>query len=387
MEEVDSKPVILVVDDTPENLSLMSEVLRDDYRVKLAPNGERGLQIAQASPPPDLVLLDIMMPGMDGYEVMRRLQADKATADIPVIFLTAMTGVDDERQGLDLGAVDYITKPISPSIVQARVRNHLQLKTVREFLQHQNEFLEKEVRRRTRDVATIQDVTIRALASLAETRDNETGNHIRRTQHYVRALATKLRGHARFRSFCTDANIEMLYKSAPLHDIGKVGIPDRILLKPGKLTPEEFEIMKTHTTLGRDAIDAALLESDGGGTEFLEMARDIAYGHQEKWDGSGYPEGVAGDEIPISARLMAVADVYDALICRRVYKPAKSHEEAVAILVAGRGTHFDPDILDAFVDIQDEFRKIAARFADGDSVVAAQAVRIHDSLGEDHIEI
>ena len=224
------------------------------------------------------------------------------------------------------------------------------------------------------------------MASLAETRDNETGNHIRRTQGYVRALATKLKDHPRFRDFCTPANIELLYKSAPLHDIGKVGIPDRILLKPGKLTADEFEIMKTHTTLGRDAIEHAMIDMDEG-AEFLDMAKDIAYGHQEKWNGSGYPEGLVGDEIPVAARLMAVADVYDALISRRVYKAAKSHEEAVAILRDGRGNHFDPDILDAFLEIQDEFRAIAARYADGAEALMAEAERIQRSLGGEHIEM
>jgi putative two-component system response regulator len=323
---------------------------------------------------------------MDGYEVMRRLQADGTTRDIPVIFLTAMTGIDDERLGLDLGAVDYVTKPISPSIVLARVRNHLQLKAARDFLQQQNEFLEHEVRRRTHQVGAIQDVTIRAMASLAETRDNETGNHIRRTQAYVRALANQLRQHPRFREFCTDQNIELLYKSAPLHDIGKVGIPDRILLKPGPLTPEEFEVMKTHTTIGRDAIDHALV-GIGDGTEFLEMAKEIAYSHQEKWDGSGYPEKLGGGDIPIAARLMAVADVYDALISRRVYKPSKTHEEAMAIMVDGRARHFDPAILDAFLEIHEEFRAIAARFADSDRELVAEAQRTLTSLGGEHADL
>jgi len=371
MADVGAKPIILVVDDTPENLALMSELLRERYRVKLAPNGQRGLAIAQASPAPDLILLDIMMPVMDGYEVMRQLQANEATRDIPVIFLTAMTGVDDERQGLDLGAVDYITKPISPSIVLARVRNHLQLKAARDFLKDQNEFLEREVQRRTRQVTLIQDVTIRAMASLAETRDNETGNHIRRTQAYVRALALHLQAHPRFAQFCTPGNIELLYKSAPLHDIGKVGIPDRILLKPDRLTAEEFEVMKTHTTIGRSAIEHALIGVDDE-VEFLEMAKEIAYAHQEKWDGSGYPEGSSGDDIPISARLMAVADVYDALISRRVYKPAMTHEQAMEILRNGRSRHFDPDIVDAFCAIHEEFRDIAQRFADGEHEVAPE---------------
>jgi putative two-component system response regulator len=239
---------ILVVDDTPANLSLMTGLLRDDYKVKAAIDGEKALRIAQASPPPDLILLDIMMPGMDGYEVCRRLKADPATRDIPVIFLTAKSGVEDEKMGLDLGAVDYITKPISPPIVMARVRNHLVLKASADFLRDKADYLEHEVGKRTAEVIAIQDVTILAMASLAETRDSDTGNHIRRTQHYVKALALKLREQPRLAALLDDRYILMLFKSAPLHDIGKVGIPDRILLKPGKLTPEEFELMKTHAS-------------------------------------------------------------------------------------------------------------------------------------------
>ncbi len=272
MNAVEQKPCILVIDDTPENLSLMSELLREDYQVKLAPSGERGLQIAAADPPPDLILLDIMMPGMDGYQVMQRLQVDKTTRDIPVIFLTALAGVDDERRGLDLGAVDYITKPISPSIALARVRNHLQLKMVRDFMQYRNEYLNREVARRTRQLSAIQDVTIRAMASLAETRDNETGSHIRRTQAYVKLLAEQLRDHPRFRDFCTPANIDVLFKSAPLHDIGKVGIPDHVLLKPGKLTADEFEIIKQHPRIGRDAIARALADLGDEDAQFLQVA-------------------------------------------------------------------------------------------------------------------
>jgi putative two-component system response regulator len=221
----------------------------------------------------------------------------------------------------------------------------------------------------------IQDVTILAMASLAETRDSETGHHIRRTQFYVKALAEKLRGHPRFAWFLTDANINMLFKSAPLHDIGKVGISDRILLKPGRLDPHEFEIMKTHTTLGHDAIEHAekLL---GTNVEFLSCAKTIALSHQEKWDGSGYPQGLAGDDIPIAARLMAVADVYDALISRRVYKQAVSHEKAVRIMIENRGTHFDADMIDAFVEIQNEFRAIAQRFADSDEGIDKQTPQL-----------
>ncbi|HWU69704.1 MAG TPA: two-component system response regulator, partial [Stenotrophobium sp.] len=338
MSESETQEVVLVIDDTAENLALISEVLRGEFKVRVAPGGARGLQLAQAQTPPDLILLDIMMPEMDGYEVLRQLRADARTREIPVIFLTAMSSVEDERRGLELGAVDYITKPISPPLVQARVRNHLQLKAARDFLKYKSEFLEREVQRRTREVTMIQEVTIRALASLAETRDNDTGNHILRTQNYVKLLAKKLVRHPRFATFLTEATIDLLYKSAPLHDIGKIGIPDRILLKAGKLTPDEYEIMKMHTTLGGDAIANAEL-AVGEEIGFLRFAKEIAYSHQEWWDGSGYPQGLKGDEIPISARLMAVADVYDALISKRVYKQAISHEQAVQVIREGRGTH------------------------------------------------
>ena len=219
-----------------------------------------------------------------------------------------------------------------------------------------------------------------AMATLAETRDLDTGNHIRRTQHYVKALAEKLRTHPRFASVLTDNYIQMLFKSAPLHDIGKVGIPDRILLKPGRLTPEEFEIMKTHTTLGPDAIEHAEIQL-GMPVEFLSTAKEIALSHQEKWDGSGYPQGLAGEAIPLSARLMAVADVYDALISRRVYKNSVPHEQAVAIIQEGRGVHFDPDITDAFVELQESFRAIAARFADSDDDMSRKQAQINSLVG------
>jgi len=358
-------PTILVVDDTPSNLSLMIRLLQGDYTVRLANNGENALRIAAAALPPDLILLDIMMPEMDGYEVCRRLKANPHTREIPVIFLTARVEMEDERLGLELGAVDYITKPLSPPILMARVKTHLTLKALADALRLRNEDLEFEVAARTQEIAAVQDVTILAMASLAETRDLETGNHIRRTQNYVRALALQLSDHPRFAHGLTDRAIATLFKSAPLHDIGKVGIPDRILLKPGRLDAAEFEIMKTHTTLGRDAI-AHAEKALGVEVEFLSVAKEIALSHQEKWDGSGYPEGLSGDSIPVSARLMALADVYDALISRRVYKEPMTHTEAFAIIVAGRGAHFDPDIVDAFVFIQDEFVAIAERYADTD---------------------
>ena len=365
------KPAILIVDDTPDMVVIVERFLRAHYRTRTASSGIQALEVALAEPP-DLVLLDVMMPGMSGFEVCRQLKSHAHTKEVPVIFLTALDEVRNEKMGFDLGAVDYITKPISQPILLARVKNHLSLKAAADFLKDRNQFLHAEVARRTEELQIIQDVTIMAMASLAETRDNATGNHIRRTQHYVRALATKLNSLPRYASEFDEETIVSLFKSAPLHDIGKVGIPDAILLKPGKLTPEEFEIMKSHTLLGRNTILAAekLIEAPG---TFLRHAREIALSHQEKWDGSGYPEGLAGDAIPISARLMAVADVYDALISRRVYKPAFEHENAVKIIRDGRGSHFDPDITDAFLLIQGEFHAIARRYADTREDIAEHA--------------
>lgn len=368
-QDVYPAATVLVVDDTPDNLMLLADLLSDRYRVKAANSGDAALRVLQNSPLPDLILLDIMMPGLSGHEVARQLQQDPRTRAIPIIFLTAMASMENEIQGLELGAVDYITKPISPPLVLARVQTQLKIKAAADFLRDQNDFLEQEVQRRTREVVAIQDVTIQALASLAETRDNETGNHIRRTQHYVKLLAELLRDHPRFNLFLNDDSIRQLFRSAPLHDIGKIGIPDHILLKPGRFTPEEFEIMKTHTTLGRDAIQRAE-DQLGISVDFLRVAKEIAYSHQEKWDGSGYPQGLAGEQIPISARLMAVADVYDALISRRVYKAGMPHEQALDIIRQGRATHFDPDVCDAFLASAEQFHVIAERFQDSDQDMA-----------------
>ena len=354
---------VMVVDDTPQNLALMTELLRTQYRVVVANSGERALKLLHTGPQPQLILLDIMMPGMDGYQVLQHIKADPKTEHIPVIFLTAKAKVEDETRGLALGAVDYITKPISPPIVMARVHTHLLVKASADFLRDKAAFLEAEVARRTRQVEAVQDVTVLALSSMAETRDDETGHHILRTQRYVRCLAEQLCQHPKFQTTLTPAYIQLLYKSAPLHDIGKVGIPDHILLKPGRLTPEEFEVMKTHTTVGYNALVRAE-KALGTELEFLKPAKEIALSHQEKWDGSGYPQGLAGEAIPLSARLMALADVYDALISKRVYKPAMSHEQACEIILQGRGKHFDPDVVDAFDAVKAQFREIALSYAD-----------------------
>jgi len=346
---------ILVVDDSPENIQILAEALRDDYAVIAATNGYKALQLAKRTPRPDIILLDVVMPGIDGFEVCARLKAEADTKDIPVVFVTALSDAGNEAEGLAVGAVDYITKPINACLVKARVKNHLELK------RHQDH-LQELVSERTRELKLTQEVTIEAMGALAEYRDPETGGHIRRTQNYVRALATQVSLNPKYASFLDDRAIELLYQSAPLHDIGKVGIRDEILLKPGKLSESEFEEMKRHAELGRDAING--LESRLGHNSFLRYAREIAETHQEKWDGSGYPYGLKEDEIPISGRLMAIADVYDALISKRVYKPPLPHSEAVRIVAEGKGSHFDPDMVDAFLEIQDQFRAIALEFFD-----------------------
>ena len=353
---------VLVIDDSPEILRIINELLKPLYRIRAANCGVKGLLLA-AEHKPDIILLDIMMPDLNGHEVCRRLKADRATRDIPVIFLTAMNHEADEETGFALGAIDYITKPISGPILRARVKTHLGLKLAADYIKDKNVFLVGEVSKREKELEFVQDVTILALTSLAETRDNETGNHIRRTQHYVRMLAEQLQRHPRFSLSLTRTNIELIFKSAPLHDIGKVGIPDHILLKPGKLTTEEFSVMKRHAAFGQESIlqaEKALARS----APFLAFAKDIARSHHEKWDGSGYPDGLVGSKIPIAARLMAVADVFDALISRRVYKNPLSQDEAERIILGGRGTHFDPDIVDAFFSVSKEFAAIAARFKD-----------------------
>lgn len=370
---------ILIVDDTAQNLTVLGELLKPWYRVRAANSGERALHSASTDPRPDLILLDVMMPDMDGHEVLRRLRADPETAAVPVIFITAMSATEDEEFGLQLGAVDYITKPFNPSIVLARVRTQLELKQARDHLARENDWLEEEVARRMRENLLVQDLGVRALSCLAEARDNETGLHIVRTQNYVEILARKLADHPRFRDALAGKRLDMVIKAAPLHDVGKVGIPDAILLKPGKLTHEEFEIMKAHPTIGAEAIAKAMDQALSGADEdtveqapgafaFLQVAGEISLGHHEKWDGSGYPAGLVGDAIPAAARLMALADVFDALTCRRVYKPPMSIEKARQIIVDGRSTHFDPAVVDTFLACMDDFIDIATRLADPETL-------------------
>lgn len=358
-----SKQTILIVDDEPINLAILNKMLTDDYKVRAANSGKRALQIVVTDPRPDLILLDIMMPEMDGYEVLRQLKKNPVTENIPVIFFTAMNANDDEETGLAIGAVDYITKPLRPGILLARVKTQLILKQASDFLHDKNEYLEKEIAHRMKENQIIQNMSICALAHLAETRDTDTGGHILRTQSYVQIMAKHLQKHPKFQDILTEHFIELLTKSAPLHDIGKVGIPDNILLKPGKLTHDEYQIMKTHTTLGAQSIERAEKEI-GQPIEFLSLAKEIALWHHERWDGNGYPDGLAGEAIPISARLMALADVFDALIMRRVYKKPMPLEEAKAIIKAERNRQFDPDITDAFIASFEQLKSIAQKHQD-----------------------
>jgi putative two-component system response regulator len=359
---------ILVVDDTEANIDILVDALGTEYEVSVALDGPTALEIVEESLP-DLILLDIMMPGMNGFQVCEKLKNNPQTAPVPVIFLTAMDQLDAKTKGFQIGAVDYVTKPFEILEVKARVQTHLLLKEAQDVLERENEVLEKRVRARTKELLLTRDVTIQSLASLAETRDNETGGHIMRTQNYVRIMAETLTAGGSHTEFLTPGTINLLSKSAPLHDIGKVGIPDKVLLKPGKLSDEEFNIMKTHTTLGRDA----LLKAEGslGSSSFLRHARDIAYTHHEKWDGSGYPEGMKGEAIPVSGRIMAIADVYDALITKRVYKPPFTHSKAVMIILAGRESQFDPVMVDCFDQIKTEIKDIAIEFADSQEELEA----------------
>ena len=378
---ISDKADVLVVDDQVENLHLLVSLLSPHYNVHPFVEGQALLRYVAEGKPTDLILLDVVMPGLDGYELCRKLRAIPDLLDVPIVFLTALDSVDDEARGLALGAVDYISKPFSPPIVLARVASHVSLGRALRLIVNQNDMLDHRVAERTaqlaqrnlelqaalKQVATTQDVTIIAFSTLAEARDNETGRHLRRTQNYIRELALELRKNPLYSAALDDEKIELIFKSAPLHDIGKVAIPDNILLKAGRLDAGEYEIMKTHADQGRRAIEAAEANLDETNS-FLQLAREIAYGHHEKWDGSGYPNQVAGEAIPLAARLMAVADVYDALISRRVYKASMTHEKAVSIIAEGRGTHFEPAIVDAFFRVERTFSEIASRYRDGESV-------------------
>jgi putative two-component system response regulator len=358
---MDRQKTIMIVDDTEMNIVILVEALQDDYELIVAINGLDAIELLEDQKP-DLILLDIMMPEIDGYEVLKKLKGNENLEHIPVILLSAITDSDSKNKGFSLGAVDYVTKPFEIIEVKARVKTQLRLEEARLVLESQNVILEEKVKERTRLIERTNFATIYCLAALAETRDPETGEHIKRTQKYIKELALELSTKKEYKDVLTREYIELLHKSAPLHDIGKVGIKDSILLKPGKLTEEEFEEMKNHTTYGGKSLMVGIKEL--GEESFLTLAKEIALTHHEKWDGSGYPRGLSKQQIPISGRLMALSDVYDALISKRVYKEAFTHEEAKNIILEGRGTHFDPDIVDAFIKREAKFIEIMKEYRD-----------------------
>jgi len=330
-------PMVLVVDDMPTNIEVLRGILRSEYRIMAALNGERALEIASREPRPAIILLDVMMPGMDGYEVCRRLKADPDTRNIPVIFVTARDDDIDEEQGFDVGAVDYIAKPVRHRVVLSRVRAHL-------AVAERESRLESMVKERTWQLEATRRKLIQDLGHAAEFKDNETGMHVIRMSYYAQRLSQAMGRD--------EAWTELLFNASPMHDIGKIGIPDRILCKPGKLDPDEWAVMQTHTTIG------ARIIGDPDGSELLAMAVTVALTHHERWDGTGYPKGLSGEAIPLEGRIVALADVFDALTSERPYKKAWSIEDASAYLRRESGKHFDPAVVDCFFQIVPDILRI-----------------------------
>ncbi|MGR1216341.1 HD domain-containing phosphohydrolase [Metapseudomonas otitidis] len=326
----DPRQCLLLVDDEPTNLQVLRHILQDDYRLLFAKDGSKALELAGRERPA-LVLLDVMMPGMTGHEVCQQLKNDPATREIPVIFVTALADTEDEAKGFEVGAVDYITKPVSPAIVKARVRTHLSLVRMDELKRTRLEIVQR-------------------LGLAAEYKDNETGLHVIRMSHYSRILARALGW--------SEADCDDLLNAAPMHDVGKIGIPDAVLRKPGKLDADEWAVMRQHVSIGAKIIG----EHPSG---LLRMAQRIALTHHEKWDGSGYPNGLAGEDIPIEGRIVAIADVFDALTSERPYKQAWPVEEAVAFLREQSGQHFDPDLVELFIQQLPAVLEVKARWAEG----------------------
>ncbi len=350
---------VLIIDDTSENIDILIESLQDSYTIYVATHGKEGIRLA-ISNLPDIILLDIMMPEIDGYKVCKTLKENPITQSIPIIFLTALTDNEHACKGLELGASDYISKPFDHDLLNARISTHLALKSHRDKL-------EQLIKERTFGLELTQRVLIESLGTIAEYRDPETGGHIKRTQNYIKALAKKLMTHPKYSNQLSDSYIDILHISAPLHDIGKVCIPDNILLKPGKLTSDEFNTMKEHAQYGYNILTK--IGNKLNNKELLKAAQDLAFYHHEKWDGTGYPHQMKGADIPLAGRLMAIADVYDALISKRVYKDPFGQEKAVAIIEEGSGSHFDPDMVQCFCEMQDTFRNIAITYADFDEEI------------------
>ncbi len=333
---------ILIVDDTPSNIDLLSAILIKDYGIKAATNGKTAIKIAQLHPKPDLILLDVMMPEMDGYDVCFNLKTNPITRDIPIIFVTAKSDVKDETRGFAMGAVDYIVKPISPPIVLSRVNTHI-------ALHHQKKALEQQVELRTKEIRSNQLEITKCLGRAAEYKDNETGMHIVRMSHYSKVLAEAINAD---NVWC-----QLLFEAAPMHDIGKIGVSDDVLKKPGPLDNVEWEEMKKHVEYGIKILGCHK-------SELIDLAREIITFHHEKWDGSGYPDGTKGENIPISARIVMIADVFDALTSERPYKPAWETDDAFNYLKTESGKHFDPTLVNAFISQRTKILEIKSKFHD-----------------------
>ncbi|RZI81260.1 MAG: response regulator [Rubrivivax sp.] len=336
------RPTILVADDSPQNIELLSRVLGQEYRIKVATSGEKALKIAYSDEPPDLILLDIMMPDLSGLEVCQRIKSNPDRRRIPIIFVTAMTTVEDESLGLAMGAADYISKPISPALVQARVRTQL-------ALYDQSRELERMVAQRTAELMATRQQLIRRLGRVAEFKDNETGNHVVRLSHIVRLVAQQ--------AGLGPQMVQLMFQTAAMHDLGKIGVPDRILLKPGPLDEAEWVVMRQHAQIGADIIGRH-------DNELLATARAIALTHHERWDGTGYPQGLKGEQIPLGGRIVAIADVFDALMTRRPYRAPLPAAECLALMAEQRGRHFDPTLLDCFFQQQFEILKVMELYSD-----------------------
>lgn len=348
----DNRPTVLVVDDVDMNVVILEEILKEKYNILTANNGREALEIlGDASPLPKIILLDVIMPEMDGREMFELMITNEKLKRIPVIFITAEN--DSESELLAAGAVDFINKPFKADIVQLRVKNQIELKNY-------SDSLEQMVVEKTAEATKTLDSTLQGLANIIEHRDLESGEHVKRTQFFVKALVDYLiENESVYADELRKSQPDIIMKSMALHDVGKIAIPDKILLKPGKLDPEEYEIMKTHTTRGKEIIGEL---GDINNSLYLKHCEDICYGHHERWDGKGYPRKLAEKEIPLTARLASLADVYDALVCARVYKAAMSYEEAIRIIAEGKGTQFDPVLADAVIQIQNQFREISQKY-------------------------
>ncbi|MFI3250816.1 MAG: response regulator [Eubacteriales bacterium] len=354
------KSKIMVVDDNVTNLNIARKALETDYEVVLLLSGVKALKVLEKNKP-DLILLDVEMPDMNGFEVIEKIKEMGAPYDeIPVIFVTAKDDTTSEFEGLDLGAVDYVIKPFSFPLLLKRVELHLKMAQQTHELQDYSLNLETMVEAKTETILRLQYAIVHVLSDMVERRDGSTGGHLIRTTEYLKVLLTKIKELDIYPQVMADVNVELYAHASQLHDVGKISIPDSILLKDERLNAIEFEYMKTHTTIGEESLRYAMTSLEDA--TFLEIAVDFVGAHHEKWDGTGYPRGLKGEHIPIAGRMMAIADVYDALISRRPYKAPLSHSEAVRIILEGEGTHFDPTLIRAFREVHAKFEEISNEY-------------------------